>query len=71
MMKKDKLHIKHRFDPWHLAKSVRKDFVAASRRKSMQTLYPGFPVRKSPMVECSNVQWGPSPLPGEVEIYSH
>lgn len=40
MMKKDKPHIKHRFDPWHLAKSVRKDLVAASKKKECANLVP-------------------------------
>ena len=39
-MKKDKPHIKHRFDPWHLAKSVRKDLVAASKKKECTNLVP-------------------------------
>lgn len=33
MMKREKAHIKHRFDPWHLAKSVRKDLNAASKKR--------------------------------------
>ena len=40
MMKKYKPHIKHRFDPWHLAKSVRKDLVAASKKKECANLVP-------------------------------
>ena len=33
MMKREKAHIKHKFDPWHLAESVRKDLVAASKKR--------------------------------------
>ncbi|XP_068756223.1 uncharacterized protein [Montipora capricornis] len=33
MMKREKAHIKHRFDPQHLAKSVRKDVNAASTKR--------------------------------------
>ena len=33
MSKKDKPHLKHYFDPWHLAKSVRKDLVAVSKKE--------------------------------------
>ena len=40
IIKKDKPHIKHRFDPWHLAKSVRKDLVAASKKKECANLVP-------------------------------
>ena len=38
MMKREKVHIKHRFDPWHLAKSVRKDLVAASNKRECTEL---------------------------------
>lgn len=38
MMKREKVHIKHRFDPWHLAKSVRKDLVAASKKRECTEL---------------------------------
>ena len=38
MMKQEKVHIKHRFDPWHLAKSVRKDLVAASKKRECTEL---------------------------------
>ena len=40
MMRKDKTNIKHSFDPWHLAKSVRKDLVAASKKKECSDLVP-------------------------------
>ena len=40
MMRNDKTNIKHRFDPWHLAKSVLKDLVAASKIKECSDLVP-------------------------------
>lgn len=40
MMKREKAHIKHRFDPWHLAKSVRKDLIAASKKRECSDLTP-------------------------------
>ena len=38
MVRNDKTNIKHRFDPWHLAKSLRKDLVAASKKKECSYL---------------------------------
>ena len=40
MTKNNKPHLKHRFDPWHLAKSVRKDLVAASKKRECTNLVP-------------------------------
>lgn len=40
MMKREKAHIKHRFDPWHLAKSVRQDLIAASKKRDCSDLTP-------------------------------
>ena len=40
MMRAEKVHIKHRFDPWHLAKSVRKDLAAASKKRECGDLLP-------------------------------
>ena len=40
MMRTEKVHIKHRFDPWHLAKSVRKDLAAASKKRECGDLLP-------------------------------
>ena len=40
MMRKDQPHVKHQFDPWHVAKSVRKDLVAASKKRECANLGP-------------------------------
>lgn len=40
MMRAEKANIKHRFDPWHLAKSVRKDLAAASKKRECGDLLP-------------------------------
>ena len=40
VMRAEKVHIKHRFDPWHLAKSVRKDLAAASKERECCDLLP-------------------------------
>ena len=40
MMRKDQPHVKHQFDPWHVAKSVRKDLLAASKKRECGNLGP-------------------------------
>ena len=40
MMRKDQPHVKHQFDPWHVAKSVRKDLLAASKKRECANLGP-------------------------------
>lgn len=66
MMRKDKPNIKHRFDPWHLAKSARKNLVAASKKKEWADLVPWI----SSIV--NHLWWsaamGSTSLPREVEI---
>ena len=40
MMRAEKVHIEHRFDPWHLAKSVRKNLATASKKRECGDLLP-------------------------------
>ena len=40
MMRAEKVHIKHRLDPWHLAKCVRKDLAVASKKREWGDLLP-------------------------------